>query len=483
MRVSLINPNLSGDVSILDIGLTYLATYLSERANHPTQIIDFTFHRKNWEKHLHKKIQEFKPDVVGITCTSLYLGYIKSIAKEIKKQYGLPIICGGYHASLNPEQMIQWEEMDAVCIGDGEYTMTEYIEALEKKKPFEGIKGLWVKSNGEVIENPLRERIADIDSLPVSNYDLWEDIDQYLYFNQLLYFMGCRGCPYNCTYCSEYPIKITIPGKHFRKRDPRKYAQEIKHQWEKYKNRNMHLAHTFDPVFTLDREWVKDFCDEYIKLGLSDKLPFSFFTRGDLIDEEKIQMAAKAGGKLARIGFESGNPHILQDIYEKKITNDQYKEAVRLCKKYGFAITGYYILGGPGEDKNTLNDTFNLAKELDVSRPVFFIYQPLPKTKSIEKLYQLGGKIDAKKFQHIDSLHHASAVSTKGLKPIDIQLFQYKCFLYFIVGRRFFRLLLKQKFKLILNFIKYFIHAKKHNIPLWYTVGYFIICCEENLIT
>ena len=51
MRVSLINPNLSGDVSILDIGLTYLATYLSERANHPTQIIDFTFHRKNWEKH------------------------------------------------------------------------------------------------------------------------------------------------------------------------------------------------------------------------------------------------------------------------------------------------------------------------------------------------------------------------------------------------------------------------------------------------
>ncbi|MBM4085299.1 MAG: hypothetical protein FJ272_10960, partial [Planctomycetes bacterium] len=84
MRISIINPNLSGDVSILDMGITYLATYLNERTPHRAEIIDFTFRRHEWREVLRRKIGRFKPQIVGITTTSLYLHYIKAIAQEVK---------------------------------------------------------------------------------------------------------------------------------------------------------------------------------------------------------------------------------------------------------------------------------------------------------------------------------------------------------------------------------------------------------------
>ena len=481
MRISLINPNLSGDVSILDMGLTYLATYINERTSHEASIVDFTFHRKNWQKHMDAQINKHNPDVIGITCTSLYMHYVKSMAKYIKDNFNLPVVVGGYHSSLETEDTLSIKEIDAACIGDGEYALEGYMNALEGKRPFEGIDGMWIKHNGHIIKNRIVPPIQDIDSLPIPNYDLWEDIDEYLFFNNLLYFIGTRSCPYNCSYCSELPMRQRIPGRHFRKRDPRAFAREIKHQYHKYKNRHMNMAHTFDPVFTFDVNWLKDFADEYERIGMSKELPVSCFSRGDLIDEERIKYFAKANGRIMRMGIEVGNYHIRKEVYDKDITNEQFIEGVKICRKHGLCITGYYILGGPGEDINTLNDTFNFAKLLRVDRPVFFLYQPLPKTKAKDRLIELGGKIEKDKMDNIDCLHHASAVHTKGLNPIIIQIFQYKCFLYFI-GGRIIKLLKKQKFRFIRNFLRYYIRGHKKQIPLWYRVGYFLICCQENLI-
>jgi radical SAM superfamily enzyme YgiQ (UPF0313 family) len=482
MRISLVNPNLSGDVSILDIGLTYLATYINARTQHRASIIDFTFHAKEWQRHLERQLDKHQPDVVGITCTSLYLHYVQAIAGKIKQWRDISIICGGYHASLDPEDTMGVPGVDAVCIGDGEFTLSEYLDALEEKRRPDNIPGLWFRRNGGIVKNPLRDLIRDIDSLPLPDYDLWEDIDDYLYFNQLLYFMGTRGCPYNCTYCSEYPMRQAVPGRHYRERNPRAFAREIKQQWDKYKYRNMKLAHAFDPVFSYDKEWLKDFCDEYRKIGMPQQLPFSCFSRADLLDEEKIRILAQAGCKIVRIGVEAGNYHIRRDIYQKDITNEKFIEVVQLCKKYGLGITSYYILGGPGENLSTLRDTFNLARCLDANRPVFFIYQPLPHTQAREKLLELGGTIEEERMRHIDSLHHASAIRTRELKPIQIEIFQYKCLIYFM-GKRILRLFKKQKLRLLGNFFRYFIRARRKGVPLWYAIAYFLICCDDNLIS
>jgi len=482
MKISIISPNFSSDVSVIDIGMTYLATYINERTEHKANIIDFTYHRGDWQKHLKKNIETFNPDVIGISTVSMFMQYTKKIAKEIKAKYGLPIILGGYHPTLCPEDAISPEEVDAICIGDGEYVLSEYLDALSGKGGMKGIKGMWYKEGGEVHKNPLRELIQDIDSLPIPNYDLWEDLDKFMFYNGVIYFIGTRGCPFPCTYCSEFPMRDAVPGKHFRVRNPRAYAREMKQQWEKYKDLGMKVAHTFDPVFTINKDWVRDFCDEYIKIGLSAVLPFSCFSRADTIDEEKIEMLAKANLKVARVGIEAGNERIRKEVYEKNIPTEQYRKVFKLLHDKGIAVTGYNILGGPGETIETMRETFNLVKELKVDRPIFFTYRPLPKTKGAQQVIDLGGRIDSKTWDKIDSLHQLSNVYTKTLTPKQIMRFRRRCLFYFMTKRTL-KLIKEQKLSFFSNFARYLVKGIRDGIHPQYVVGYFFVSGGKNVIS
>jgi len=480
MKVSFINPNLSGDVSILDMGVTTLATYINERTDHSANIVDFTFRRRTWRDVLGHKVEQFQPDAIGITATSLYMGYIRQIARAVKQEFGLPIITGGYHASLCPDECIAEPWCDAVCMGDGEHAFSEYLNAVEGGGAIDGIDGMWAKVDGGVVQNPPRPLCQDIDALPIQDYDLWDDLDRYLYYMQLLYFIGTRGCPFNCTYCSSLPMKEAIPGRHYRQRDPRAFAQEIHYQWEKYRDRGMRIAHTFDPVFTFSRKWIEAFSDEYVSLGMADELPYSCFTRADTIDAERVDMLKASNCAVVRLGVEAGSERIRNDIYEKNISTDQIRQAVALCKDAGLTITAYNMLGGPTETRATLMETFQLNRELDVNRPVFFIYRPLPKTKSREQLESGAGAIDCDRFDSIDSLHFRGCVRTSDLSPNDVERFQFRCFSYFI-GRRILKLMWQQKHRFFINLVRYMWRAKKDGVGLQYAVAYFLICCGDNL--
>lgn len=481
MKVALINPNLSGDVSCYDVGLTYLATYINERTKHKAQIIDYTFHRRHWKKHLLKKLEEINPDIIGITTVTLYIKYIKDTIKEIRKKYKVPIILGGYHATLNAKEAINLKGVDAICIGNGEYAFEEYLHALENKKPLRGITGIWYKKNGEIIKNELRPLIQDVDSLPIPNYDLWEDIDKYFYFLGQGYFIGIRGCPFNCTYCSEKSMKKIFPKQYIRYRDPKEFAREIEQQYNKYKDRGMRIAHCFDPVFTFNKEWLKRFTDEYIRLGMDKKLPLSVFTEASVTDEDRVKWLARANCKILRIGIEAGDEHIRMDIYEKKVTDEQIRNAVRLCKKYGIAITGYNMLGGPGESKKTVQKTLDFVDELKIERPIFFIYRPLKGTDALKKIEELGNKIDESKMSdEIDSLHFGAALETCDLKQKDTERYQRKAFLKYH-GGRVFSLIKKQKLTFFKNLIIYSLNGFRYGVGYRYIAGYFLVCAGDNL--
>jgi len=480
VRISIISPNLSTDPSIVDIGITYLATYLNQRTPHRARIVDFTYHRKDWKKHLARNIEAFKPDIIGISAVSLYMQYIREILREIKRTYRLPTIVGGYHATLLTEETLAEEGVDAVCVGDGEFALTEYLDALGEGRSPEGIPGIWFKRGGEIIRNRLREPIQDIDNLPFPDYDLWEDFDKFVFYNEVLYLMGTRGCPYNCTYCSEQPMRERLPGKYLRRRDPRAFAREIKYHFDKYHHLGPKVAHAFDPVFTFEDSWVNEFCDEYIKLGLSRKLPFSCFTRADNLTEEKVATMAAAGWKIARLGIEAGNERIRNEVYKKNISNEQFRRVFKWLHKYGIVATGYNMLGGPGEDRKTLQDTFDFVKELGVERPIFFTYRPLPSTRAAAMVSELGGMVDCDSWDKIDSLHQHSNVYTRDLTPGRISRFRYKCLLYF-TARRTLRLIREQKLRFFWNMFRYVIHGLKDGVGFHYIVGYFFVSGGENV--
>lgn len=477
MKITIINPNLSGCPSILDIGLTYLATYINERSEHEAQILDFTFHRKNWKEHMQKHMQKHKPDVIGFGTPTMYIGYIKQMIEEIHIGYktDMPIICGGYHPTLQPEATLCIKGVSAVCLGDGEETLKAYLDALHNKKTLSGIKGLYYKENGNIIKNDLRPKL-NINNLPFPNYDLWEDLDKYFFFLNQLYTIGMRGCPFNCTNCADQPFHTKTPGSRIRILDPKRYVAEIKYQYDKYPGK-FDIVHCYDPVFTFDKKWVKTFCDEFKRFGLHKKVAFSVFSRGETIDEETIKMIADANCRLVRIGIEVGNEKIRAEVLHKVISNKKIEENVALLHKYGIAITAFNMLGCPGENRSTLQQTFNFIKYLKIDRPVFFIFRPFEETEAAGMMVE--GNVDDKKMKNTTSLHKGAVLSLEDMTPKQIERFQLKCYLYFY-SKRVLRLIKITKHKFFINWIKYSIKGIRNRVPLFYIMGYFIHNYGEN---
>jgi anaerobic magnesium-protoporphyrin IX monomethyl ester cyclase len=483
MKISVISPNLSGCCSVLDIGVTCLATYINERTGHKADIIDYTFKTKHWKAYLKNKLEESKPDVIGITTTSLFMRYVRMTIEEIRKEYSatVPIVLGGYHTTLNPESAIQENGVDAIVLGEGEYILSDYLDVLSQGKSLDGITGLWYKKGKEIFKNPKRPWIENIDSLPVPDYDLWEDIDKYFYFVGQLWFMGTRGCPFKCTNCSEEPMNKAIPGNRFRMRDPKGYVQEIKHQWLKYKDRGFRMAHPFDAVFTSNSKWVRDFCEEYKAQGLAGKLPFSVFTHGATSQEEKVKTLAEAGCKEVRIGIESGSERVRNEVYGKHATNEQIRDAFRNFHKHRLNVIAYNMLGGPTENKEILWQTYDFNKELQPEKPIFFIFRPLPGTDIISQMGDLGEEIDSSAMSHeIDNLHWGAALKSKNRSEKYVEYFQLRCFLYFVT-RRVWRLVKKQKLRFFINLIKYMRTAGNYNLDMRIAFAYFLASCGDNL--
>ena len=479
MRVSFINSLLGGDFSALDIAVTALATYVNERSRHRASIIDLTFHRRHWKDALKHGIGKYKPDVIAISSNTMYMQYVNTIMKEVKAKYNLPIILGGHHASIYPQEAIAIRECDAVCIGDGEEALVEFLDRKERQLDLNGVRGIWAKTKEGLIKNEGGRFRENLDDLPIPDWDLWEDLDKYFYFLGMLYLIGSRGCPYCCTYCDAHGIKDAVPGKYFRLRNPRAYAREIAYHWEKYKNRNLRLAQLFDPVFTMYDDWVEDFCGEYRSLDMPSKLRYSVFSRLDHLHEKKIKTLATSGCAILRVGVEAGDPYIRNNIYKKDIDNEKIREIFRLAKANGIIFTAFYILGGPGETPETIEKTISFARELDAERSAFFIYKPFTK-EGLQQVVEHGGWVDAARWMKADNITFDAVVYTKDLTPKQVERYQKKAY-FFTFGLRLLRMIKRQKLKYFLRLPVYILQGLINGLSYSYLIVYYHIYGYDNV--
>jgi anaerobic magnesium-protoporphyrin IX monomethyl ester cyclase len=479
MHLTFINSLLGGDFSALDISITSIATYLNERTRHTASIIDLTFHRRHWRKALREGIEKNQPDIIAISCNTMYMQYVKTIVAEVKAEYKLPIILGGHHASIYPEETIDIEGCDVLCIGDGEEPLTKYLDSYSEKKNAGGISGIWTKDNGIVTKNQGGWFERNIDDLPIPDWDLWVDLDKYFYHLGMLYMIGSRGCPYRCTYCDAHGISKAVEGKYFRMRDPVKYAQEIAYQWRKYRHRNLRLAQLFDPVFTMKEEWVEAFCDEYRAQGIEEKFRYSVFSRLDHLSENKIKLLAKSGCAILRVGVEAGDPFIRNEIYKKKVSDEKIREMFKLAKSYGICFTAFYILGGPCETPKTLQKTIDLAYELDGERSAFFIYKPFTK-EGIKQIMEYGGWVDEEKWAKADNITFDAVVYTKDLTPGQVERYQKKAY-FWTFGRRLLRMIVKQKHLYFVRLFIYMFRGLRDGLSFSYLITYYHIYAYDNV--
>jgi len=393
IKIALINPPQRTDFPQPPLGIAYVAATL-EKAGNKVEIIDSSALKLNVDETV-KMVIDNGFEFVGITVMTPTLGSAVEVARGIKeKNKSIFIFMGGAHVTALPVKTLEnFPEIDVVVIGEGEVTTPILIENKEKLKD---VLGIAYRKNGKIVVTPSRPIIKNLDDLPLPAYHLLP-INKYRPYpphgKKLPYMaiMTSRGCPFRCTFCSK-----PVHGKLYRAKSPKAIIKEIKYIKENYKIKEILF---YDDSFTLDRQRIIELCDEMIKNKIN--IPWSCETRVNLVDKELLSKMKDAGCYIISYGVESGNQEILNNI-KKDITLEQIKNAFKLTREAGIAIVSYFMLGCPGETKQTMKQTIEFAKELDANFAQFSICTPFPGTE-IADLIDKKDEIDWNKLSYVSN--------------------------------------------------------------------------------
>lgn len=323
-------------------------------------------------------IEKYKPDFVGITFVSALSGEMNKAADIIKDiSSKIIIIGGGPHCSSFPKKVLEESKLDIAVMGEGDFTIQEIVS----KMPLEKIKGIAYRKNGKILINKRRDFIKNLDALPLPAHHLYE-INKYHVSsaiarkNPVAWLETSRGCVYGCVYCNK-----SCFGRTFRAKSPERVVKEF----ILMKNLGFKEIHLTDDGFTTDIERAKRICDLLIKKKV--EILWSTITgiRVDRVDRELLKKMKKAGCYRVYFGIESGNQRILNRI-KKGITLEQVRNAVKWSKEAGLEVAGYFMIGLPDETEETMQQTIDFAKSLNLDLAKISITIPLPATELFNEL-------------------------------------------------------------------------------------------------
>ena len=353
------------------LGLAYIASYL-EKNGYSVKIIDCTAEELTIEK-LKQRFENMPcPDFIGLTATTPLIKNCIEITKLCKSIFkNSKIIVGGVHASVMPAEVLKNDSIDYVARGEGEETM---LELVKNEKNIENITGLSFKRNREIIHNPERELIKDLNVIPPPAYHLLP-MDKYHpalgSYKRLpaMSLFATRGCPGKCTFCYR-----TFQGK-VRKRSAENIIEEINLLKNKYGIKEIAF---YDDTFTAFKDEVMKFCQLLIEWKID--ITWSCFTRVDFVNENLLRIMKKAGCHLILFGVESADETILKNV-KKKISLDKALAVVRLARKIGVNTRASFMIGNQGETEETVKKTVDFAFHLDADEIQFNIATAYPGTE------------------------------------------------------------------------------------------------------
>lgn len=361
-------------------GIRTLFTILKKHGYKTTAIFFKTLRYNDISPPTDNEIQELiahliklAPNAVGLSVNSSNFGIASIITQNIKQNLPVPVVWGGPHPTVLPEQCLTVADM--VCIGEGDHTILDFASAMKEGKDITHISNLWINKNGEILKNPLRPLIQDLDWLPVMDRD--NDDKFWIEDNKLsagdpvwnvdppsrYTLMASRGCPFHCTYCSNSIYKDIYKdrGSFVRKRSVDNVIEELRIAKEQLQINKIQFL---DEVFILDKEWITNFCERY-KAEIN--LPFQCVFHPTIVREDLVSMLADSGLDEVNMGIQSGSEYIRKHIFRRPGSNQLIKDDAALFKKCG--IIPYYdiILDNPYETSDHKRETVKLL--LDVPRP------------------------------------------------------------------------------------------------------------------
>ena len=384
MRVLLINPFYPiSETPSPPLGLAYLAAVL-EAAGAEVQLLDYVVNPYD-EAGLQEILDAFDPHLVGATSVTMTVDNALKVLQDVKKfRPRIPTVMGGPHVTFAARETLEGHpELDLVVLGEGERTIVELVQAIEKNTDLETVAGIAYRQGQKIRFTPSRPFIQDLDSLPPPARHLLP-LGRYRTLRMPISMTTSRGCPFKCIFC----VGRQMVGAKVRYRSPESVVDEM----ESLASMNFHQINLADDLFTANKPHCLAVCDEIVKRRLDIK--WTSFARVDTVSVELLSQMRRAGCTAVSFGIESGDPAILKTI-QKGITRDQVIAAVEMCKQAGVAPYASFILGLPGETEESIQETFAFGETLKNMGLMygFHLLAPFPGTAVREQHEDYGIRI------------------------------------------------------------------------------------------
>lgn len=424
------------------VSLAQMSAMLHPR--YKVAVIDAIAERMGW-KAFEEKVRKYQPkyyltQVTAPTLTNDMYGCF--LAKSI----GAKTMAMGTHVTPMARQTLEpYPVLDYVLRGEPELTLVELIDALEGmpgddnnlkmlrdadpswqplpvdlpvQEKLARIKGLVWRRGGEIVLNADRPFIKNLDDLPVPMHHLLP-LDTYripMIKGSYTFIVTGRGCTAGCKYC----IKHVSYQNSYRIRSPENIMEEL---WVLNKL-GVHNIHMYADLFTLNRDQVVGLCNLIIKEGL--KIKWTCNSRVDYVDQEELQLMAKAGCWWISWGIESGNEMILKRAH-KGYRMEQAHKSLTWAKQAGINNWGYFIIGLPGETVDTIQDTIALSKKLPLDLALFHIAAPYPGTPFFFEVVENGWFRKGTRWEEVD-MDRSTVLDYGNLKAEELEYWQRRAF-------------------------------------------------------
>ena len=334
------------------------------------------------------QIVALRPDYLGLSATTISVTNAARIAGIVKTALpSVVTIVGGAHVSAIPERTLEaFSDIDYGIAGEGEQSLFDLLDRLESGQPIEDVQGLAYRSgDGRVVANPRAPFLDDLDSLPMPAWDLLPDFPHHFAPTLFSYpqtpvasLITSRGCPFSCTFCDR-----STSGRKGRMHSVEYVVEMCRHL------QSLGVRHILfmDDLFTVRKDRVIALCEAFLESGFT--FTWSCASHPNLLDLPALKLMKRAGCWQINYGIESGSQRILQ-VVKHEVKIPKMRETLRMTREAGIRAKGYVMLGHPTEGLDSLAETLDFLKTVELDMAQITKFTPYPGTPAYPTIHQHG---------------------------------------------------------------------------------------------